>query len=228
MKNIIICTALLATVSCAPYYVGRKPVEAEPGYTTTTLAQPAKSVEQSSESVAGISEGPGVTSEMSADDWGNQPAAVMAGSANMESSTPAYGFNGAVVDENTRKLHQMEDSEDSRSIMISMYTQKIEENDALENSLLLERDRVDSRNAEILTLKAIGNVDAQEITTLKKDLAEQIKEREELEARLVTAQIRRLQAEKLLLEGRLKEAEGETLPVAGLSTSSVANAGGRL
>jgi hypothetical protein len=238
MKNLILSTCLLASVSCAPYYVGRKPLAPEPGLAVSEQVAPSeRAVPKVEATVVALPNPPAAKQEepvrptvptgLSADDWGDEQAVVNVENANMPSKAPAYGWDGQPVDENSRKLHQLEGSEETRGVMIDMYTEEIAKNEELQKSLFLERDTVDRLLADILTLKAVASVDAQEIAALKLDLAEKVQEKDDLEARLVTAQIRRLQAEKLLLEDRLKVAEEATPAASRMGSGSFANAGGR-
>ncbi|MBM3991039.1 MAG: hypothetical protein FJ298_08525 [Planctomycetes bacterium] len=108
---------------------------------------------------------------------------------------------------------QLGPSEGGRMYILELYQKAIDERDALELEVRsvqaeLERARAAAAKAENEQSGSAGRIGALEEEN-RRLLAENI----ELSARLTTAQIRRLQAEKLLLEARIAE----------LSVGSVAN-----
>ncbi|MFT6362549.1 MAG: hypothetical protein ACJAZ8_000956 [Planctomycetota bacterium] len=161
-------------------------------------------------SFAGIGQGPDVVgAEVAAnqDDWGDAPEAVTTSNANMPSNNPAIGWDGEPVVENVAALHELESDNSTRGNLVEWYAKAIADKEALQGSLMYERDKVDALTRELETALAVAAVDAQEISGLKIEIARQKTERQDLEARLVTAQIRRLESEKLLLQDRLEKSD---------------------
>ena len=217
MKHPILIVALLATASCSPYYVGRRPLDSEPAMlqaaaTQAEQIQAAAQAERVDEPAPiGIGPGPDVSgAEMATnqDDWGDAPEVVNTSNANMPAKNPAYGWDGEPVGENVAALHELESDNSTRGNLVEWYANAIADKEALQGSLMYERERVDALTRDLETALAVAAVDAQEIADLKAELARQKVDRQDLEARLVTAQIRRLESEKLLLQDRLEKAEG--------------------
>jgi hypothetical protein len=181
--------------------------------------------------IAGIGRGPDVsTSEQpsSPDVWAAPEASVQAKSANMPNAGQLYGYDGNPVAVNAADLHNLESSDSTRGFLVELYGAEVAKNEALQMSFMDERDRSDLLNAELLTLRAVAAVDAQEITGLKAEIELQRELNADLEGRLVTAQIRRLEAEKLLLIDRLEKSAGSATEGRSPGTTPVANVGGRL
>lgn len=100
-------------------------------------------------------------------------------------------------------IHGAEPRGESRMQMLDLYQRVVGEKDAMAKELR-ELDRI---VAETRTAREALERDSAEqrarITALQEELAKADQDRNDLAARLTTAQIRRLEAEKLLLETRL-------------------------
>jgi hypothetical protein len=144
---------------------------------------------------------------------------------------PVFGFDGKEVEPNALKLHELESANNTRGNLVKWYAEAMAKNESLETQLESERANVDLLYAEISQLRAVAAADAQLVATLRAEVAAHRTESEELEGRLVTAQIRRLEAEKLLLIDRLRAgtAEEPEQPATTNRTGlTVADAGSRL
>ena len=216
MKYPILIVALFATASCSPYYVGRRPLDSEPAMLQAAATQ-AEQIQVAAEAerigepaAAGIGQGPDVVGAdvvPNQDDWGDAPQAVNTSNANMPAANPAYGWDGKPVGENVALLHELESDNSTRGNLVEWYAEAIADKEALQGSLMYERERVDALTRDLETALAVAAVDAKEIADLKAELAQGKLDNKDLEARLVTAQIRRLESEKLLLQDRLDRSE---------------------
>ena len=152
---------------------------------------------------------------------GTPDASASADAAVTPSPTPArlYARDGSVIGtdaaaesigtdvptQNPVADRQLGPSEGGRMYILELYQKAIDERDALELEVRsvqseLERARTAASRAET---ESSGG--AQRIAALEEENRRLLAENVELAARLTTAQIRRLQAEKLLLEARIGE-----------------------
>lgn len=169
---------LLLVTSCGPYYVGTKPVE------------PAEELMASIPVVVAVEPG---------DQPGAPDEAMAAEPEPAQGPAPLVGWDGREVTPDNRPLHGLEDGEDTHGNLLSMYMDSKEEVDQLKlelaamGDLRVKQDQMLSdRAAEIASRDTM-------IAALEEQLATESELRRDLEARLVTAQIRRLEAEKQLL-----------------------------
>lgn len=139
--------------------------------------------------------------------------------------TPLFARDGGVVDataEPYQPHHGPEPTGTGRMYLLELYQQAIDDRDALE----LEMKAVDAalQRTQGALDEALAQVAAMEVEVqrLSAEHADLQAENLDLAGRLTTAQIRRLEAEKLLLEARIAEHRSrETVP------SPPAETGGR-
>lgn len=125
---------------------------------------------------------------------------------------PLLGWNGGVVQPQSQgtvmtqdePLRSLEPSQAGRMHIIELYSQVLDERDALleevallQKALTETRGRLDAGNKDANGLEA-------ELERLRADTERLRLENEDLMARLTTAQIRRLEAEKILLQSRIE------------------------
>lgn len=127
-----------------------------------------------------------------------QPARLYARDGTIvEPGGPVAGDEGASV-------HEPEGVAGSRYRMLELYQQVVDERDALS----IEVDRLsadlDASRAEANSLRSELEAARAELEAARAELARLREENRELAGRLTTAQIRRLEAEKLLLEARIE------------------------
>ncbi|MBM3986370.1 MAG: hypothetical protein FJ294_00240 [Planctomycetes bacterium] len=145
-------------------------------------------------------------------------ASADAGTSTWQGQNRLYARDGSVIGADagsspetpTATQHGVADrqlgpSEGGRMYILELYQKAIDERDALEIEVRsvqseLERARAAAAKAEN---EQMGN--AGRISALEEENRRLLAENVELAARLTTAQIRRLQAEKLLLEARIAE-----------------------
>jgi hypothetical protein len=211
MKYPILIVALFATASCSPYYVGRRPLDSEPAMLQAAESQVASETEGAeSPAATGIGQGPNVVGTdvpSNQDDWGDVSVAGTTSNPSMPAANLAYGWDGEPVGENVAALHELESDNSTRGNLVEWYADAIADKEALQGSLMFERDKVDTLSRDLETAQAVAAVDAQEIAALKAEITKLELDHKDLEARLVTAQIRRLESEKLLLQDRLERSE---------------------
>jgi hypothetical protein len=181
-------TLLLFLTSCGPYYVGTKPVD------------PAEELMASRPVVAIVPE----VVEAKAPDQ-----KVTAAPA------PLIGWDGKEVTSDDRPLHGLDPGEDTHGNLLSMYMDSKEEVDQLKLELAAMADLRQKQDSMLEASQAeiVGRDSS--IATLQGQLDAERMKSQDLEARLVTAQIRRLEAEKQLLLNILgvePEAESATEP----------------
>ena len=163
---------LLLMASCGPYYVGAKPVDVAKELIAArpvVVAEPASSEPQVAE------------------------PEVPAGPA------PLIGWDGKEVDDNDRPLHGIDMGEDTHGNLLSMYMDSKQEVDQLKLELAAMAD-LQAKQDTLLEARQLEITKRDmKITALEGELATERLQGKDLEARLVTAQIRRLEAEKQLL-----------------------------
>lgn len=172
MKYII---PLLCLTSCGSYYVGRKPVD----LADELVAQVPVVVQEP----AAAESAPGLT-----------PAAAQA-----EEPAPLIGWDGKAVEPVDRPLHGVDTGEGGHTSLLSIYMETKELAEQLELEVVTLSDMLDTQNGIIAGHDAVLAVRDARIAELELELQASEASREDLEARLVTAQIRRLEAEKQLL-----------------------------
>jgi len=125
---------------------------------------------------------------------------------------PLYGWDGGVVDSQPQgrvvqqeRTRGVEPSPSSRTHIIELYQEVLEERDELVR-------KVENLNAALLKAEEdiqnkCGESDgfSSQVEALKLEQERLVTRNQELAARLTTAQIRRLEAEKLLLELRIHD-----------------------
>ena len=144
-------------------------------------------------------------------------AAPTADTPSWQGSSQLYARDGSVIGADPASApeapaatqgvadRQLGPSEGGRMYILELYQKAIDERDALELEVRsvqseLERARTAATKAENEQSGSAGRIAA-----LEEENRRLVAENVELAARLVTAQIRRLQAEKLLLEARIAE-----------------------
>ena len=113
-------------------------------------------------------------------------------------------------------------SEGGRMYILELYQKAIDDRDALELEVRSAQSELERARASVTKAQAEQQTAAERVAALEAENQRLLAENVELAARLTTAQIRRLQAEKLLLENRLAElrSSAPTLPVSnGASTT---------
>jgi len=111
----------------------------------------------------------------------------------------ASGAQGAVAD------RQLGPSEGGRMYILELYQKAIDERDALELEVRSVQSELERARAAAAKAEGEQSGSAGRISALEEENRRLLAENVELAARLATAQIRRLQAEKLLLETRIAE-----------------------
>lgn len=163
---------LLLLTSCGTYYVGRKPVD---------LAD---------ELVAQV---PVVVKETEPAGPKPEPQAKPAVEA------PLIGWDGKEIKADDRPLHGIDTGEGGHSSLLSMYMDTKEEAELLALEVRTLSDMLAKQEGVIAANDSVVAAKNAEIAGLQMDLLTSEASRADLEARLVTAQIRRLEAEKQLL-----------------------------
>ena len=127
------------------------------------------------------------------------------------SSDPIYAWDGGVVDSpepgsvvEGDPSHDVQPTSNGRMYILELYQEAIDERDALQLEVTalnaaLERAQFEMDDFTNRTTKLSARMDA---LILERDQLR--KENSDLAARVVTAQVRRLEAEKLLLESKLE------------------------
>lgn len=127
-------------------------------------------------------------------------------------SRPLVGWDGGVVASPqggsitpADPTHGIGPSEKGRMHILELYQGVIDERDALADEVQALRGELSHRELVVQqTDRQVGELEAR-IATLEQERLAQAKEIEDLLGRLTTAQIRRLEAEKLVLETKLAE-----------------------
>jgi len=144
-----------------------------------------------------------------------------------------YARDGSVIsqaplasqDARTAAPRELESSDGGRMYILELYQKAIDERDALHGEL--ESLRTQMRSVQEALIASESDLDAADVQ-LEQARAENkrlLAENVELAARLTTAQIRRLQVEKILLETRIEELGAlQAAAAAGASTPAPAQA----
>ncbi len=164
-----------------------------------------------------------------------------ASGANERTMPPLYSFDGGVVDgpepgsvvESSRPGADVGDPDDGRLRIIELYEAVIKDRDAYADEVAVLSTRLEAAYQLLEQSETSGQVVKEQRDALQETIDRLEQENGELTARLTTAQIRRLEAEKMLLEiqiesYRLRQAEeavGTTKDSAG--AESVAMGGKR-
>jgi hypothetical protein len=144
--------------------------------------------------------------------------------------TPLRGWDGGVVEEPRAgeiatvdgvRHHGLEPSMEGRMHIIELYQEVLDERDQLLTEVRALQDALEKSQATLeegrLTATGFGT----RITALEEGNRRLTEENRDLAARLTTAQVRRLEAEKLLLETRIawhRERQGLASPTAASSS----------
>ena len=132
-----------------------------------------------------------------------------------------YARDGSVVGENRqpiepaaqRRNQKLENDESSRSTILEWYQAALEERDALQLEVRsLHTELASTREALLSSESRVVELEAR-VQALEADKQAQAQLNMDLAGRLTTAQIRRLQAEKLLLETKLQLSRVAAQPV---------------
>jgi chromosome segregation ATPase len=157
------------------------------------------------------------------------PAAIAASeAATASTSTPArlYARDGSVIGgdavaeavsaeastQNAVADRQLGPSEGGRMYILELYQKAIDERDALELEVRSVQSELELARTAASRAESESSGGAQRIAALEEENRRLLAENVELAARLTTAQIRRLQAEKLLLEARIGELRTGAVP----------------
>ena len=148
---------------------------------------------------------------------GHGPTAAGAASAERPPAEPArlYARDGSVVAASPRGevtpseelVHDLQPSSGGRMYILELYQQVLDERDALQLELRrvgAENERARAQTAEVEAALAALEASFAALDAEKRALLE---ENLDLAGRLTTAQIRRLEAERLLLEARIRDVE---------------------
>jgi len=144
-----------------------------------------------------------------------------------------YARDGTVVGENRapvepaaqRRNQKLENDESSRSTILEWYQAALEERDALQLEVrALNAELTTTREALRVSNGRSAELEAR-VQALEADNQAQAKSNMDLAGRLTTAQIRRLQAEKLLLETKLQLSRTAAQPAPDPAGPAVAESG---
>ena len=166
---------LLFLASCGPYYVGKQPTEAPAALSVAREAEVAAPTEEST--------------------VGPQPASMQTVGA----PAPKIGWDGKEVVANDRPLHGVATGEDTKSSLLGMFMDAKEEVDQLKLEVMSLRSLKTEQDDLLAARGAALEERAATIAGLQGELTTERERAADLEARLVTAQIRRLEAERQLL-----------------------------
>ncbi len=130
------------------------------------------------------------------------------------SGSRLYARDGSVVgpapaglaqDSRTAAPRELESSDGGRMYILELYQKAIDERDALHGELAGLRSQM--RSVQEALIASENDLDAADVQLerLQAENKRLLAENVELAARLTTAQIRRLQVEKILLESRIEE-----------------------
>lgn len=120
-----------------------------------------------------------------------------------------YGWDGGVVDGSPQGevLSQVDprglETPGGRMHIIELYQQVLDERDALTEEVQLLRDTLQQTRAALDGETQRADVAEAQVASLQEAHRELMEDNQSIAARLVTAQIRRLESEKLLLETRI-------------------------
>lgn len=160
-------------------------------------------------------------------------AAPTADAPTWQGSNQLYARDGSVVGADSGSApeapaatqgvadRQLGPSEGGRMYILELYQKAIDERDALELEVRSVQSELERARAAATKAEGEQSGSAGRIAALEEENRRLLAENVELAARLATAQIRRLQAEKLLLEARIAELRVGT-PTSDASGATVA------
>lgn len=172
---------ILLLPSCGTYYVGRKPVDLD----EELMAQRPVVVQQPA-TVEAAAVPPAIAPEKAEPEVEEEPA-------------PLIGWDGREVEASDRPLHGVDTGEGGHSSMLSMYMDARTQVEHLKLEVSSINEMLAKQNEIIAGHDAVLAGKEAEIQRLQLDLMTSEAARADLEDRLITAQIRRLEAEKQLL-----------------------------
>ena len=118
--------------------------------------------------------------------------------------SPVAVQRGGTVDPERRSTHELDSADGSRMYILELYQQAIDEKESLQievDALSAALDRAnDALEQDALRISELQKISEE----LRAQVATLETEGDDLAARLTTAQIRRLEAEKMLLEAKLE------------------------
>jgi hypothetical protein len=140
------------------------------------------------------------------------PGAAHAGSSAWESST-LYARDGTPLDTKANPqapasepaARELQPSETGRMYILELYQKAIDERDGLRRELATLAADLEQAKSQLTQGQQQQSDLAARVAQLEADNQRRVEENVDLAARLVTAQIRRLQVEKILLEQRLAQ-----------------------
>ena len=129
-----------------------------------------------------------------------------------EAEAPLYAWDGGVVDgapkgevrQDTGTPRGLETPPAGRMHIIELYQQVLDERDALTDEVQLLRKQLSETSVALDARTQAANELETRVTALEASHKELLEDNRAIAARLVTAQIRRLESEKLLLETRIE------------------------
>ena len=127
------------------------------------------------------------------------PAQLYARDGSVVNPAPNGAQEAGVAD------RELAPSEGGRMYILELYQKAIDDRDALELEVRSAQSELERARASVAKAQAEQQAAAERVVALEAENQRLLAENVELAARLTTAQIRRLQAEKLLLENRLAE-----------------------
>lgn len=140
----------------------------------------------------------GAAGPASTDGWNGSRLYARDGSVIGQAPAPA-------VDNRTAAPRELESADGGRMYILELYQKAIDERDALHGELAALRTELRSVQEALVASEAdLDAVDAQ-LEQVRAENMRLVNENVDLAARLTTAQIRRLQVEKILLEMRVEE-----------------------
>ena len=153
------------------------------------------------------------------------PAAAHAGSSAWESST-LYARDGTPLDSKANAQaptpepapRELQPSETGRMYILELYQKAIDERDGLRRELTTLTADLEHAKSQLTQGEQQQSDLAARVARLEAENKQRIEENIDLAARLVTAQIRRLQVEKILLEQRLAQKHDAAPAVEGAKT----------
>lgn len=152
------------------------------------------------------------------------------GMATADSQAPLYGWDGEAVDgarpTQGAPSHGLGPGE-GRMRIIELYQQVLDERDALRDDLEAMTAALDGAQRQIVELEEQTRTLQARIVDLEHAQESTQAENIDLAARLTTAQIRRLEAEKLLLENRIQALRSAEASEASMSGTSESMSGAR-
>lgn len=136
---------------------------------------------------------------------------------------PLLGWNGGVVlDSPTQEApsHGIEPGQ-GRMRILSLYQQVLDERDALRDELQATADAMEGAQRHQVELEEENRTLRERVVELENAQASMQAENLDLAARLTTAQIRRLEAERLLLETKIADLRAREQAAAGTRPAAV-------